>query len=195
MFTKQNIITANHRVSRNLVKVQDIPQENKLKFAKLNLDIVQYFWNEEDERAGYKRYTHTHMQTWNCLWIYYTWYDFQNKPEEIRSSGQIIPKESKRVLLKPWVGDSTEIIKNYHVDATFHEQWCKLHSRKPWTRHSSQLQNCLLTTTLYFRPYLQLFHKSWDLPLVSMHFIHLSLLLLRIIDQPTESKLHCQGPN
>lgn len=32
-------------------------------------------------------------------------------------------------------------------------------------------------------------------PLVSMHFIHLSLLLLRIIDQPTESKLHCQGPN
>lgn len=60
MFTKQNIITANHRVSRNLVKVQDIPQENKLKFAKLNLDTLYSIFEMKRMKELVTKDIHTH---------------------------------------------------------------------------------------------------------------------------------------
>ena len=65
MFTKQNIITANQRVSKNLVKVQDISQENKLKSAKLNLDTLYSIFEMKrmKELVIKDLYTHTHTHT------------------------------------------------------------------------------------------------------------------------------------
>lgn len=60
MFTKQNIITANQRVSMNLVKVQDIPQENKLKSAKLNLDTLYSIFEMERMKELVTKDIHTH---------------------------------------------------------------------------------------------------------------------------------------